>query len=293
MGFFSDLLDTAKSVVDIGSGGAKIAGAFMGGDEDAFRRNAELQKEFAQQGIRWRVEDAKAAGIHPLFALGASLPAASPITSFADDNLFSSLGSAGQDLSRAIDATRTASERDQARLAALTLRRAELENDLLTAQIAKLQGTQVGPPMPSSLQDYSLPAGAAAPVGRVDVRPLQVSPGELGAPWQDPGFIPDYAYVRTPGGGVAIVPSKDVKERIEDQPLPELLWFLRNGLLPNLESTAFYPSRIDPGPGRKWKWSFRRQEFRSVPQTWEDVSDYAVPREKWQWSMPGFSIRRM
>lgn len=31
--------------------------------------NNQLQKDFAQQGVRWRVEDAKAAGLHPLFAL--------------------------------------------------------------------------------------------------------------------------------------------------------------------------------------------------------------------------------
>lgn len=34
-------------------------------------RNADaIQREFAQQGIRWKVEDAKAAGLHPLYALG-------------------------------------------------------------------------------------------------------------------------------------------------------------------------------------------------------------------------------
>lgn len=31
--------------------------------------NAALQREFAQNGIRWRVEDAKAAGLHPMYAL--------------------------------------------------------------------------------------------------------------------------------------------------------------------------------------------------------------------------------
>lgn len=36
-----------------------------------FNRNLSLQREFAQNSIQWRVNDAKAAGIHPLYALGA------------------------------------------------------------------------------------------------------------------------------------------------------------------------------------------------------------------------------
>ena len=39
----------------------------------------QLQKEFAQHGVRWRVEDAKAAGIHPLAALGMSPNQATPV----------------------------------------------------------------------------------------------------------------------------------------------------------------------------------------------------------------------
>lgn len=38
--------------------------------EQNLRHQEAVQREFAQHGIRWRVEDAKAAGLHPLFALG-------------------------------------------------------------------------------------------------------------------------------------------------------------------------------------------------------------------------------
>jgi len=41
-------------------------------------QNIQLQKDFAQHGIRWRVEDAKAAGIHPLAAVGAAGASYSP-----------------------------------------------------------------------------------------------------------------------------------------------------------------------------------------------------------------------
>lgn len=46
-------------------------------------RNAEeqikLQREFAQNGIQWRVADAKKAGIHPLYALGANTATYTPV----------------------------------------------------------------------------------------------------------------------------------------------------------------------------------------------------------------------
>lgn len=52
--------------------------------DNAARKNAKLQREFAQYGIRYRVADAKAAGIHPLAALGMSPVQASPVAVGAD-----------------------------------------------------------------------------------------------------------------------------------------------------------------------------------------------------------------
>lgn len=44
-----------------------------------FDQNMAMQKEFAQMGVRWRVEDAKAAGLHPLAALGVQPSQSSPV----------------------------------------------------------------------------------------------------------------------------------------------------------------------------------------------------------------------
>lgn len=68
---------------------------------DSFSANAALQREFAQHGIRWRVEDAKAAGVHPLYALGAGGAAAAPV-SVMDAPQESWAGKMGQDLGRAV-----------------------------------------------------------------------------------------------------------------------------------------------------------------------------------------------
>jgi hypothetical protein len=58
-----------------------FAGDLLGikSQESANDQNIKMQREFAQKGIRWKVSDAKKAGIHPLYALGASthMPTAS------------------------------------------------------------------------------------------------------------------------------------------------------------------------------------------------------------------------
>lgn len=40
-------------------------------DSKTAKENIKLQKQFAQTGIQWKVADAKKAGIHPVYALGA------------------------------------------------------------------------------------------------------------------------------------------------------------------------------------------------------------------------------
>lgn len=110
--------------------------------------NRQMQLDFAKKGIRWRVADAKAAGIHPLYALGASTQSYSPVAFApeADHDLGRGLADMGQDISRAIDSTRTSFERTAARQQTmLALKNFELRNELLGAQIAKLR--QSGPPM--------------------------------------------------------------------------------------------------------------------------------------------------
>jgi hypothetical protein len=42
------------------------------------QKNYEMQKEFAQNSIQWKTQDAKKAGIHPLSAIGAQSISASP-----------------------------------------------------------------------------------------------------------------------------------------------------------------------------------------------------------------------
>lgn len=128
--------------------GASLIGGLLGrrSTKKANDQNIAMQREFAQNSIRWRVEDAKRAGIHPAFALGAPTMSFAP-SSVGDSSMPAALAAMGQDISRAVDVTRTAPERFDAKVQALTLQRMGLENDLLASQIRKINQVGAGPAM--------------------------------------------------------------------------------------------------------------------------------------------------
>lgn len=144
------------------SAGASLLGGLMGqSNQDSANQvarenaaaNIALQREFAQNSLQWKAEDARKAGIHPIYAMGASGASFSPVTVTQDSSnpMGQAVASMGQDLSRAVNATRTGSERDDAyssTVKSLTLTRMGLENEVLSSQIAKLRQTP-NPPMPS------------------------------------------------------------------------------------------------------------------------------------------------
>lgn len=232
---FKDALGMAGSVLDVGG---KAIGLF-GGDggardrqaasESMARESMQLQKDFAQQGIRWRVADAKAAGIHPGLALGAQLSSPNPVTLFNDGGSGPSEGELvsqfGQSLHRAVDATRTPAEKVASRLSALQIERAELENDVLRARLATM-GQQPGTP------GFAPGSGDGSPVPNLILeKPLERTPGYPGRGDMEPGALVDRGFVWT-GTGFHPVPGENTKQRIEDTMIPEALWSLRNYLVP-------------------------------------------------------------
>lgn len=146
------------------SAGANIIGGLFGkssadkareSQERANAANAALQREFAQNSIRWRVADARAAGVHPIYALGAPTISASPsyVGATADNSLGSAIANAGQDIGRAVNATRTTPERVLAlKEAQLRLESLSLDNEVKRAGLASsLQrlAQNSNPPMPA------------------------------------------------------------------------------------------------------------------------------------------------
>ncbi len=122
--------------------------------------NLKYQKEFAQNGIRWRVDDAKKAGIHPLASLGAQITSFSPsfsMDAFAGDQrstespLALGLKSMGQNIDRAKLAKQEQAERDLDNAwKAAQIRRLEVDTALTQAQLSKVavENQQLPAPMP-------------------------------------------------------------------------------------------------------------------------------------------------
>lgn len=251
------------------SAASSLLGGFLGSksEKSATRNQVEQQVldrqqqlDFAQQGIQWRVDDARQAGVHPLYSLGASIPTYSPVSQpiRPATAMSSGLAAAGQDIGRAVAATSTAGQRVQsAEMRQLQLRNAQLQNDMLSAQIGSLQASQIGPAFPSA--SPGLQGGIPGQGNdRITDQPQQRVIPHPDAMHSEPGAITDLGWART-RKGYAPVPSQDVKERIEDQIGPELYWMLRN-YGPGKSAPPFAPPK-----GKEWRFSYTSGMW--LPQT--------------------------
>lgn len=123
------------------------------------QQNMQMQREFAQHGISWKVADAQNAGLHPLIGAGAQAQSFSPVT-LGGSAPSGDLGTAGQDISRAISAAGDATSRDARQARELTLEKAKLENAVLAEQLTASKMSrlrQVGPPMAAAVENQVIP----------------------------------------------------------------------------------------------------------------------------------------
>lgn len=196
-------------------GGAAIGaiGSLIGGgmSNNAAAANAATQyahqKEFAQNGVRWKVADAKAAGIHPLAALGAQTFSYNPVmTQAGDGGVSEALGRMGQGISRAAEAKALAEER------ALNAEARKKSNDLVDAQIAKTNAETNFVNQQAAQSAQAIAKTAQVPsMAKVNGGNSQ-SPG----PFWDKDLISHGFRVDEQGRRVDFVPSEAVKNRVED-----------------------------------------------------------------------------
>lgn len=211
---------------------AAVAPALVGGALSALggsnqqreaRRQADLnyerQKEFAQHGLRWKVEDAKAAGLHPLFGIGGTGAAFASNPIHVGDN---HLAQTGQNLARAASTLLDPSER-QLRQATLEKLRAETQKSFAEASYFASEAarnaqqrqptTGAGPqayttefgsvvtPVPPSAVGHSLshePIAGQAPV--IGPPSSSVHPGSGSAAFERFNWAPGFT-VLLPGNG--------------------------------------------------------------------------------------------
>lgn len=263
-------------------------------------RNIALQREFAQSGIQWRVQDAIQAGIHPLAALGGSGATYSPAAHIAGGTFsspsgpsgvsanFSSSGgmgdaltSMGQDLSRAVEKSMNASDRTDSYTAAmqvLNLEKGSLENELLRSQLSRSRQAS-NPPMPVG-QRYGVDGQGSTASGTTAASVVKLKEGEItgrdpARPSTEGHSVPDTGWARTVTG-LAPVPSKDVKERIEDNLIQEVMWAIRNNIVPSLPGMGKYNQPNVPAkPGYEWVYNPLKQEYQEMKwRGWKHFGTY-------------------
>lgn len=244
------------------------AGQSQASAERLNQLNYEHQKEFAQNGIRWKVADAKAAGLHPLAALGASTASYSPSAVIGDSPDFSFFKDMGQGIDRAMDAKATRQERAEREQKENALFNEELKGKQLQNQETEtriqsmkwdmamelarnaaqsVRTQQQVPAMPSLAPDGSLMSGQenATSPGGIETKPAEIVVNEPGRRGQERGSITELGFSRTNDGGYVPVMSNDAKQRYEEDIFGEIGWNLRNRL-PGLID------RQDVAPPRSW-----------------------------------------
>lgn len=133
------------------SGGATLlGGALSGRQSGSANRDRKMQKDFAKKGVRWRVDDAVKAGLHPLAALGANIASPSP-TSVGGGSSDYGIAQAGQQIGRALASRMTA---EQKQLQDLAIRQEtakaegyEIDNQIKQKRLTELGSTESGPAM--------------------------------------------------------------------------------------------------------------------------------------------------
>lgn len=213
-------------------------------------RNEQLQREFAQNGIRWKAADAKAAGLHPLFAMGASTQGFAPIAIGAgqqaaaeSDWLGPTIRNMGQDLSRAVAAQATQQEREAQQLQ-LELLRAQVHKEYaLAAEIeSRARNHSIAmsyPAMPSNLSPIAVrELGPLIPgqgnglvtqgSGAFRVEPQKVPTHAPGDPARLPSATPGYIPVSQPDRSVILMPAQGDQRMDEISALDVIPWLRAN-----------------------------------------------------------------
>lgn len=276
---------------------AGVAGSLLGGKQASNaassnnQLNYEHQKEFAQHGIRWKAADAKAAGLHPLAAIGGTGASYTPSSSVVGDSGYGSaanyLGDAassfidGQNTKRAQNATATQHERE---LADLALERAKLQNRhleaLITSEWASTMGQPHSPPMPTAVNPGAKSAAMAirgntpalSRSGIIEGQPSVAISPSAGDSSIEAGKNPLWkSHQLAPGLSIQL-PSQSASEGLEALPPGALSGFIAYDALNKTFKGRNKPTTPLP-PEYRWEWSI-------LSQSWKPVRDSSAKYRK-------------
>lgn len=127
----------------LAGGGLSALGSVIGGQlnarsqAEANAQNIALSREMAQKSIQYKVADAKQAGIHPLYALGAPTSSAAQVVAPQKDYV----GKAMQQMGQSIANIQTDQQMrlNEAQIKKIELENAKTKNDIMSSGGAKFQ----------------------------------------------------------------------------------------------------------------------------------------------------------
>lgn len=239
----------------IGAGSTLLGGILGRKDQEkqAARQEA-LQREFAQNAIQWRAQDAEKAGISKLYALGANTTSYSPV-SVGGSPFASSIANAGQNLGRAIDAQQSPTGRAgtlATEIAQTQLEGLKIDNQIKVAELNARNNlrNQPGNP-PAIMDDETTPTVEGQGNAKIKLQRNLTPAG--GEPNKSFGVNPEVDMWRTKFGYAPEVPQ-ELGEAHESQPLAAAQWFIRNKIMPSLsEAWKTYP--YEPPEGMYWQFN--------------------------------------
>jgi len=198
-----------------------MVGDYMQGKkaEAASRRQRNYNLNMARNQIQFRVQDAKQAGIHPLASLGITPYSGSSIMAFGGGNWSNSMGKFGQSIGDAIDKSM---DKDTKLMRQIDLEKAgidkekarvELEKDQIELDRLKKKKNKITDSPYGQVIGGQTDSGKNGDVPFKELRPKQVTAqSSVGV---EVGKVPLEQAVTTEGGGIAILPSREMAEILE------------------------------------------------------------------------------
>lgn len=266
-------------------GANKEAGAVR----DANQANIDFQRLAAQEGLRWRVADARAAGINPLAALGfGGANVSSSVIPIQAGEKYRALGDMGQNIARAVSTTMTAKERVLSEMEQdVYMKELKLKGALIDGQMSKI-GSPQGPSFPS-LDGFGNPIlgqDVGPRIAQTGQEKMQIIPtgrtaSSFGNPSKAYGSITDYYFRSLPGGRLKIAPGPDVQGVLANNALEMLKWEWQHYIDQNLRPERYQPDYKEfPLPENKY-WHFNGAQGTWEPRDWP--SDWNSGGRKYYW----------
>lgn len=186
-------------------------------NKNMVQKQLDLQRDLALNSISYKVADAKRAGIHPLYALGAPSMGISPIA--IEDKLGPALADASQNIGSTISKMQRqdATTMDQLNMQLLKSQIAESDarRGLLDSEAARNRQSLISHgPAP----EMEVPESGQVPIrgaGLIKTKPAEVVSGKIGWPEASAGINPYYEE-REIGNGLKMMVPRGEGDSIEE-----------------------------------------------------------------------------